>query len=447
MVCGAAVLLGAGEARAQFARRLYAELDVGVGTMLSTPQSDEYGLGVGGGLRAGLRIAGPLGIHLMGSTFWWSANTAVADGTATLLGGGLRVHPWFGRGVGGFFLDAEVGAALTGADNTTNGTVSRTRLGILGGVGWLFGLGENVGLGPMVRVGTVLSTAEDDASGRSTAVFWNAGIALSIHGSREEPPPPPPPPPTDTDGDGIMDPDDRCVTEPENRNGFEDTDGCPDDPDSDSDGVRDSQDRCPQQPEDRDNYQDEDGCPDPDNDGDGVPDTSDRCRDQPETRNGFEDDDGCPDEAPPTAVVEDSRISINQTIHFQLNRAVILPESFPILDQVVSVLQAHPEIRRISVEGHADDRGTELRNRELSQRRARAVAQYLRSHGVARGRVTHQGFGSTRPIAQGDTEEAHAQNRRVEFVIGDRAAPGPAAAPDASERPARGRRGGRRRRR
>lgn len=409
--------------------------------MLSSPQSSEYGLGVGGGLRAGVRLVGPLSVQLMGSGLWWAADTAAANGTASVFGGGLRVHPWFGRGVGGFFVDAEVGVVLTGSDDTTNSTVERTRLGLMGGVGWLFALGDYIGLGPVVRVGAVMSTAEDDAAGRGTAVFWNAGIAFSVHGARETRSAPPPPPPRDSDGDGIVDPDDRCVNEPENRNGFEDTDGCPDDPDSDGDGITDSRDRCVHEPEDRDGFQDEDGCPDVDNDGDGIVDSVDRCVNEPETRNGFEDTDGCPDTAPPAAVVEDTRISINQTIHFQLNRAVILARSFPILDQVVSVLNAHPEIRHVRVEGHADDTGTAERNHVLSEQRARAVARYLRSHGIARGRVSHQGFGATRPIAQGDTEEAHAQNRRVEFVIGTRDTAGAAAPAGATVETAPARRG------
>ncbi len=65
--------------------------------------------------------------------------------------------------------------------------------------------------------------------------------------------------------------------------------------DSDGDGIPDAQDKCPNQPEDRDGYQDEDGCPDPDNDGDGIPDVQDKCPLAPETRNGIADDDGCPD--------------------------------------------------------------------------------------------------------------------------------------------------------
>lgn len=80
----------------------------------------------------------------------------------------------------------------------------------------------------------------------------------------------------DTDGDRIIDADDRCVTEVEDRDQFEDDDGCPD-LDNDSDTVPDTSDRCPNEPEDADNFEDADGCPDADNDSDGVTDTDDQC--------------------------------------------------------------------------------------------------------------------------------------------------------------------------
>jgi hypothetical protein len=71
-------------------------------------------------------------------------------------------------------------------------------------------------------------------------------------------------------------------------------------PDTDGDGIIDRLDRCPREPEDRDGFQDDDGCPDPDNDGDGIPDSLDKCPNVPETVNGIDDQDGCP-EAPDAA--------------------------------------------------------------------------------------------------------------------------------------------------
>ncbi|MEZ4394043.1 MAG: OmpA family protein [Polyangiales bacterium] len=98
----------------------------------------------------------------------------------------------------------------------------------------------------------------------------------------------------DLDHDGVDDAVDRCPNEPEDRDGFEDQDGCPD-PDNDGDGIEDANDRCPDEAEDRDQFQDNDGCPDPDNDGDGIPDGFDSCPREPEDMDGDRDNDGCPD--------------------------------------------------------------------------------------------------------------------------------------------------------
>jgi OmpA-OmpF porin, OOP family len=98
----------------------------------------------------------------------------------------------------------------------------------------------------------------------------------------------------DADGDGLADRDDKCPDEPEDRDGFQDDDGCPE-PDNDRDGIPDSRDKCRDAPEDVDGFQDDDGCPDPDDDQDGVLDGNDRCRNEPEDKDGFEDADGCPD--------------------------------------------------------------------------------------------------------------------------------------------------------
>jgi hypothetical protein len=99
----------------------------------------------------------------------------------------------------------------------------------------------------------------------------------------------------DRDNDGIDDAVDQCPTAAEDRDGYEDSDGCPD-PDNDLDSIPDNVDKCPNQAEDMDGFEDTDGCPDLDNDKDGIPDVNDRCPNEPETKNGFEDQDGCPDQ-------------------------------------------------------------------------------------------------------------------------------------------------------
>ncbi len=115
----------------------------------------------------------------------------------------------------------------------------------------------------------------------------------------------------DRDKDGIPDKYDECPNEPEDMDGHEDRDGCPD-PDNDGDGICDpwvatsgqaakyanvcrGSDKCPDVAEDKDGFEDEDGCPDPDNDKDGIPDVRDKCPNDPEDFDGFQDVDGCPD--------------------------------------------------------------------------------------------------------------------------------------------------------
>jgi len=100
----------------------------------------------------------------------------------------------------------------------------------------------------------------------------------------------------DRDGDGIYDVDDQCPDKPEDRDGFQDRDGCPD-PDNDGDGILDAQDKCPNEAEDFDQFEDEDGCPELDNDKDGFPDASDACPNVPEDGRGKRPKDGCPSTA------------------------------------------------------------------------------------------------------------------------------------------------------
>jgi hypothetical protein len=111
---------------------------------------------------------------------------------------------------------------------------------------------------------------------------------------------------SDTDGDRIGDSSDVCPTEPEDVDGFEDEDGCPE-PDNDRDGVPDGEDTCPEDAEDLDGELDQDGCPDVDNDGDGIYDGYDSCPEQPEDVDGDRDEDGCPDHDRDRDNIDDER--------------------------------------------------------------------------------------------------------------------------------------------
>jgi outer membrane protein OmpA-like peptidoglycan-associated protein len=226
-------------------------------------------------------------------------------------------------------------------------------------------------------------------------------------------------PDPDNDKDGVNDDMDRCPDQMETVNGYLDNDGCPDEKpvdDTDGDGYKDDVDRCPYDAEDMDGFEDEDGCPDKDNDGDSVPDASDKCPNEREVFNSFQDEDGCPDEAQ-RVVVEASRIVINDVIYFDTGKSTIQSRSFELLDEIASVILAHPEIKKIRIEGHTDSDGSDIANLRLSQARAEAVRDYLVSKGVDASRLDAAGFGESRPVADNTNAEGKAKNRRVEFII------------------------------
>ncbi len=304
----------------------------------------------------------------------------------------------------------------------------------------------------------------------------------------------------DRDGDGILDSADRCPTEPEDLDGFQDTDGCPD-PDNDGDRVLDAADGCPLEPEDFDAYQDDDGCPDTDNDGDsvrdsddacpmeqgavanrgcpygdtdndGITDDTDRCPTEPEDLDGFADTDGCPDpdndedgvvdgsdlcpmEKGPVAnegcpdtdrdgdgiidrldncpdekgtlanrgcatkqlvQIVEGKLEILEPVFFRTNKDIIQKRSFKLLDNVAAVLVAQRKLK-ILVEGHTDDVGKDTYNKDLSTRRATSVVRYLVARGIDPARLSAFGFGEERPIASNKSARGRAANRRVDFVI------------------------------
>ena len=154
-----------------------------------------------------------------------------------------------------------------------------------------------------------------------------------------------------------------------------------------------------------------------DSDKDGVPDEEDKCPNEKETINGFEDDDGCPDEGPAKVIVEQGRIRILETVKFKTGSAELDPQSHSILNQVALTMRANPKIKRIRVEGHTDETGSRDRNMELSQQRAESVRNYLIGRRVSPQRLSAKGYGPDRPLAKGNDDDAHAKNRRVEFIV------------------------------
>jgi len=110
-------------------------------------------------------------------------------------------------------------------------------------------------------------------------------------------------------------------------------------------------------------------------------------------------------------------IKLKEQVHFKTDKSNILPKSFPTLNEVVTVLNAHPEIKKLQIEGHTDSRATDAYNQKLSERRAKSVYDYLVKKGISADRLTWVGYGETRPIATNDTVEGRAMNRRTVLRI------------------------------
>jgi OOP family OmpA-OmpF porin len=243
----------------------------------------------------------------------------------------------------------------------------------------------------------------------------------------------------DADGDGVMDEADRCATTP--RGAIVDQFGCP--TDADHDGVYDGIDRCPNTASgakvnssgcpfdtDRDGVADgvdqcpgtpqgaivnAKGCPS-DMDNDGVVDGVDKCADTP--RELAVDDEGCPIPIGETGQRFLDSKSVAFNIEFASGKAEILPQSQADLDRVGEVLSDWPEAK-VEIAGYTDSQGAESYNKSLSKTRADAIKKYLTDHysKIRPGNLTTQGRGEANPIADNNTPEGRALNRRVEFTL------------------------------
>jgi OOP family OmpA-OmpF porin len=173
-----------------------------------------------------------------------------------------------------------------------------------------------------------------------------------------------------------------------------------------------SADRCADDPEDADGFEDGDGCPDLDNDGDGIVDLLDQCAGAAETINGFDDADGCADEVPEAV----QRVLGVLPIEFAGRSANLAGASKARVAVVAELLKAHPSLR-VKLAGHTDNQGRPMANLELSARRALAVKAVLVQNKVAGDRIETVGYGADNPIADNATEAGRKQNRRIELSL------------------------------
>ncbi|MHC4268203.1 MAG: OmpA family protein [Planctomycetota bacterium] len=237
----------------------------------------------------------------------------------------------------------------------------------------------------------------------------------------------------DSDGDGVVDSIDRC---PDTPIGVEvDEYGCPKviNTDSDGDGVYDDKDDCPDTPIGVE--VDEFGCPITkrmDSDGDGVYDDKDNCPNTPlgvevdeygcpkinntdsDGDGVFDDRDECPD-TPKDAIVDNRGCWVVKGVQFDYKKWDVKPQFNSNLDNVENILKKNPELT-IRIEGHTDDIGSMEYNLNLSSKRAQSIKDYLLGKGIDEWRITTIGLGFTQPIADNDTPEGRALNRRAEIV-------------------------------
>ena len=204
----------------------------------------------------------------------------------------------------------------------------------------------------------------------------------------------------DKDGDGVVDKNDKCP----DVAGSKDNDGCPL-PDTDKDGIADKEDKCPSIP----GLVRYNGCPIPDKDGDGVNDEEDKC---PAVK-GVKENAGCPEIK--KEIVQKVEVAAKR-IQFQKNSSILTNASYKVIDDVVKLLKANPELK-LTVEGHSSKEGAYDVNIRMSNARATAVKTYLLSKGVDAARVEAIGYGPDRPLTTSEDEAEQAKNRRVELKL------------------------------
>ena len=196
--------------------------------------------------------------------------------------------------------------------------------------------------------------------------------------------------------------------------------------DDDKDGISNAKDGCIDRPEDNDGFDDLDGCPDIDNDADRVLDIADKCATVPETYNGFQDDDGCPDTLP--AEVDTLRGTIEGLLYAEAE-TVVRDSAVPSIKKIAATMAAHPSIRVVLI-GYSDDReAKQFANPaspdqdiaelavDLSRARAEAVRQVLVANGIVDGRIVIEGRGTEEPVADNDKPKGRLANRRVEIKL------------------------------
>jgi outer membrane protein OmpA-like peptidoglycan-associated protein len=277
---------------------------------------------------------------------------------------------------------------LTGLkdDNNNNTKGDLTSTSLAGNIGFeLFPHGRVI---PYARYSHGFTKMDNSNNPNTRAEYYNTnfqvGLKLRLFGKHVL---------ADSDGDGILDKDDKCPTVV----GLPRYQGCPI-PDTDSDGINDEEDKCPTVAG-LAKYQ---GCPIPDTDGDGINDEEDKCP----TIAGIAENGGCP------------QINFKAgNVQFVSGSATLTSGAKAELNKLAKILNEDYKDIKINIAGHTDNSGIPEKNQVLSINRAESVAKYLVSKGVNESRLTTTGFGQDQPVSDNTTPAGKAKNRRVEFKI------------------------------
>ena len=340
------------------------------------------------------------------------------------------VYPWVAVGISNIWFDPKGGDGVQ-LPNNIAGNYNKIMMAFNGDAGVRIMVSKNISIN--INGGVVVGKKDyldDISTGSNNDMFYTLNAGLSYYFGRAK----------DSDGDGVPDSRDMCPNTPIGVK--VDKDGCP--LDADGDGVPDYLDKCPNTPTgvkvdatgcpldaDGDGVPDYlDKCPNTptgvkvdasgcplDSDGDGVPDYLDKC---PNTPLGVQvDADGCPIKKETVVIVQPPEIEslvLSGDANFEFNKSALLPNAYPVLDSLVGTMMKHHEYKW-EIGGYTDKIGSDSYNIKLSQKRAKAVEDYLVSKGVERNNLKIVGYGKASPIATNETPEGRSMNRRVEIKV------------------------------
>ncbi len=349
---------------AEDARSPYAGL---MGSYSFPDASRQLDDGIGGQLLFGFPMNDYLSTEI--TAFTTRADHNYDGGSDQLSGAGLDLNIKLAQGVLSPFLLIGGGGHFdeVPGDNESSGYANAG-----GGVLWNLGGARNTALRLEGRRIGVFNDAISPGHDRVYDTQVSLGAQFDL---MAQPPPPPPPPPVAP----VID--------------------------SDGDGVPDSRDACPGTP--KGTAVDSKGCalPPPDGDGDGVIDVNDAC---PDTPRGLQVD--------PRGCAIKAQVLVLRDVNFEFDKASLTADAQLTLDQIAAGLRGQPTME-VRIEGHTDSIGSDVYNLRLSKARAQSVRSYLIQHGIADSRISSEGYGESKPVADNDTAEGRAMNRRVEFKV------------------------------